>query len=169
MQTSSLQFCLSTGLAIGFGAAVATAVSSGTAEGYPAGPAVSLGSNPIVSTGGRIDADPGSAVVLSSSTSGQDLVITDVVLTGTSTGTCRGQIGVELKRSDTAETVARFTVDVRTHDYASTGLVDSHFISGIPLPSGVDLQMDAQMDYRNCGGDGIYFLDYTLSGYLAQA
>jgi F0F1-type ATP synthase assembly protein I len=167
MQTSPLPLGLSTVIAIGFGAAVSFVLASGPAQGYPAGAAISSGSNPVVSTGGRLTGDGGSLTVFTAPAE-HDLIVTDVVLTGAVTGyDCRGQVSVQLKRADTAETLARFTVDNRTHDYSQSGLVDSHFVSGIVVPAGVNLALETSLNYHTCS-TSYYHVDYTLSGYLAQ-
>jgi hypothetical protein len=165
MQTSSLQVGLNTALALCLGAALTFVFSSPSAIAYPSGAAVSLGSNPIVSTGGRVAMDV-SEVGLSGHAA-SDTIVTDIVLSGTTTSSCKALINVVLTRSDTGATVAAFVVDARYHDYTQTGVVDSHFVSGVRLPVGVDLVIGTNTDYRDCGTTA-YFLNYTLSGYLAQ-
>ena len=48
-------FNVTVALAIGFGATLSYAVSSSTAVGFPTGPAVSMGANPIWAEGGEVD------------------------------------------------------------------------------------------------------------------
>jgi hypothetical protein len=166
MHTSPLQVGLNTTLALCLGAALTFVFSSPTAIAYPSGAAVSLGSNPVVSTGGRVAAVGASEVVLSGDAS-SDTIVTDIVLSGTTTSTCKALIDVVLTRSDTDATVAAFIVDARYHDYTQTGVVDSHFVSGVHLPAGVDLVIATKTDYRDCASTS-YFLNYTFSGYLAH-
>lgn len=166
MQTSAVQLGLNTTLAIGLGAALSFAFSSNSAEGYPAGPAVSLGVNPIVSSGGRVNATGASEVVLTGDGT-SDLIVTDILLSGTTLSSCKALIGVHLKRTDTGATVGRMVVDARYHDYTQTGVIDSHMVSGLRLPAGANLQLETELDYNDCSST-YYRLDYTFSGYLAQ-
>ncbi len=96
-----------------------------------------------------------------------DLIVTDILLSGTTYSTCKALISVHLKRSDTGDTVGRMIVDARYHDYTQTGVIDSHMVSGIHLPAGVDMWLETNLDYQDCSSS-YYALDYTLSGYLAQ-
>jgi len=163
MQTSRFQLGLVATLAVGLG----FSLSSSQAIGYPAGAAVSYGANPILSVGGRVAGFSGHAEPISAPAD-HILVLTDVVLTGAATSyDCRGQILVELSRSDTGATIGQFTLDVRTHNYSTTGVVDSHFSSGIAIPPGVALEIDTSLNYRVCD-ETLYHVDYTLSGYYAQ-
>ena len=166
MSANNVQLFAIIGLATGFGAALTMALQVNSAVGYPAGSAVSLGSNPIVSSGGRVNAEGASEVVLNGDGT-NDLIVTDLLLSGTTFSGCKGLIAVNLMRTDSGATVARMIVDARYHDYTQTGVIDSHMVSGIRLPAGANLRIETNMDYRDCSGS-YYALDYTLSGYYAQ-
>ena len=74
MQTSRFQLGLLATLAVGLGFSLA----SSSAVGYPAGAAVSMGTNPIWSKGGAVGTLPGEAVI--TAPAGSDVIVTDVVL-----------------------------------------------------------------------------------------
>ena len=77
MQTSRFQLGLIATLAAGLGAAL----SSSPAIGYPSGPVVSSGTNPVWAIGGTL---PGETRTVLTAPADQDMVVTDVLITGDS-------------------------------------------------------------------------------------
>lgn len=141
-------------LAIGFGAALSYVFSSATAIGYPASPAVSIGSNPVWSKGGEVD---GVTISVMDAPSDQDVVITDVVLSF-SNNNCSSRVEI---RTDTGETLAFFRLR-QTDEYYRTSeptSIQHSFNSGLPVPAGQTLVLQ---EYGGCD------VAYTLSGYYAQ-
>ena len=160
------QLGLTTLLAIAVGALGAWTLSTHEAVGYPAGSAISIGSNPVVAAGGRL-AYSGDEHTLFTAPADQDIVVTDVVLTGaTLTYDCRGQSRVTLFTSSSG-TLAAFAVDQRAQVYTQTGVVLAHYTSGLPVPAGESLTIRTESGYASCGA-GNHFVDYSVSGYLAQ-
>ena len=142
MVTSRFQLGLIATLAVGLGFSLA----SSNAIGYPAGVAVSLGSNPVWSTGGT----PATSAVVASPV-GEDLIITDFVVGGPNSYWHR----------------VVFTLGDGTilAGFVATGARPTivNFESGIRIPAGDTLTMSfscytGRTDYR-----------YTLSGYHAQS
>jgi hypothetical protein len=151
MLTSRFQLGLIAALAAGLG----FSLSSSEAVGYPAGAAVSLGTNPVWSVGGTTDSS-GVAVVTAPLDS--EMVVTDVVMTF-GNRECGGTITFT---DGTGVEKAKFyvrNVHHRGGDDASDW-VDSmshSFRSGIRVSAGETLTMS-----------GACALYYTLSGYYAQ-
>jgi hypothetical protein len=139
MVTSRFQLGLIATLAVGLG----FSLSSSDAIGYPAGAAVSLGSNPVWSTGGT----PAASAVVASPV-GKDLIITDFVAGGTN-----GYHRVVLMLSD-GTILAGFGANV--------GVSNVNFESGIRVPAGDTLTMTFASNYSRSD------FRYTLSGYYAQ-
>jgi len=141
MVTSRFQLGLIATLAVGLG----FSLSSSEAIGYPAGAAVSLGANPVWSTGGA----PATSAVVASPV-GEDLIITDFVVGGPNSYWNR----VEFTLSD-GTVLAGFS---------STGVrpTNVNFESGIRVPAGDSLTMSFE-----CYSGREHFR-YTLSGYYAQ-
>jgi hypothetical protein len=140
MQTSRFQLGLIATLAVGLG----FSLSSSEAVGYPAGAAVSLGANPVWSTGGT----PSATQVVASPV-GKDLIITDFVVGGNS-----GYQRVSFTLSD-GTIVGGFGSN-------SSEATIVNFESGIRVPAGDTLTMTfasyhARTDFR-----------YSVSGYYAQ-
>jgi hypothetical protein len=79
MQTSRFQLGLIATLAVGLG----FSLSSSEAVGYPAGAAISMGSNPTWSKGGVLSGDDNSIVI--EAPTDQSVVFTDVALSLSST------------------------------------------------------------------------------------
>ncbi len=141
MQTSRFQLGLVATLAIGLGFSLA----STQAIGYPAGSAISTGSNPVWSIGGS----PGATETLTAP-SDQDMVITDVHLANTDGNWLR----VHMHHSGTS--VAAFTSD------GTTDRTKASLRSGIRVPAGETLNMSFEGYY------GLSSARYTISGYYAQ-
>ena len=144
MQTSRFQLGLIATLAVGLG----FSLSSSEAVGYPTGPAVSMGSNPVWSKGGSF----GSSVTVTA-TDG-DLIITDCTFTSTQGGWWRADFQL-----DDGTRLASFRSE---HLHDRNGFLQ-HFESGLRVPQGSTLTLDWDAAY----GASEYYR-YTLSGYYAQ-
>jgi hypothetical protein len=149
MHAHRFHLILTTGLAICLGAFGAVAILPTVAIGYPAGSAVSMGSNPIHSWGGIT----ASADVLTAP-SEQDLVITDVTLTCNSTCDTR----VQLQRSD-GTSVGMFWVSGGYGSSYDSLSIQQMFSSGLRIPAGQALSLISSSGAQ---------VAYTLSGYQAQ-
>jgi hypothetical protein len=160
MQTSRFQLGLIATLAVGLGFSLA----SSEAVGYPAGAAVSLGSNPVWSTGG--DAVGEVSVIVAPE--GQRVVVGDVVLSasgsgswhsGTQFSTCIS----EVTASAGGETIAKFrlvsTGGVSNDNPIQPTVITHAFSNGLPVNEGDSLLLNHS---GNCD------VAYTLSGYYAQ-
>lgn len=166
MSPDTIHLSLITALAIGLGAAMTHGLWSNPAAGYPAGSAVSAGSNPVVAQGGRVGYS-GSSETVFTAPADQNIVVTDVVLTGASTsGDCYGQVGVILS-TPSASNLAHFSVDDRTYAQSTSTVVTAHYQSGLPVLAGESLTIRSSGNFRTCGPD-FYAVDYSISGYLAQ-
>ncbi len=164
MHTSRFQLGLLATLALGLGLSLA----SSQAIGYPAGAAVSLGSNPVVSTGGRLEGTD--SVVGLTAPSDSSLVITSVILSAydPSSG-CMANSSIAL--SDGSEELARFAVGLSRpsssySDYQPT-LVAS-MPSGIHIEAGETLTLTSTQHYESSCSSSTLNVVYTLSGYYAQ-
>jgi len=144
MQTSSFQLGLIATLAVGLGFSVA----SSEAVGYPAGAAVSMGSNPVWSTGGQMV--DGSQIVATAESG--DLIITDISLGSDDNGGWRASFSL----SDGALVAAFRGYNLYTSHMNRT------FESGVRVPQGEDLTLV----WSSSGSPSNYV--YTLSGYYAQ-
>jgi hypothetical protein len=173
MQTSRFQLGLTTALSIGLGATLAALFSSGTAIGYPTA-AISTGSNPIHSSGGTvaISASPDSpaAVTLATAPSDQDLILTDLVVTGTSdTSDCSERWPVTLQAG--GEVLGQYTAGIGSaNDYSFPDSLTLHLVSGIRVPAGESLQMTIYRDTwgGSCSWSRTATSRWGLSGYYAQ-
>ncbi len=146
MQTSRFQLGLIATLAVGLG----FSLSSSEAVGYPAGPAISLGSNPVWSTGGNMGAGDH---IVATATSG-DLIITDIHLT-----TRLGNVVLVKFQLTDGTVLAEFNGD----DIRQFGGMIHTFASGLRVPNGESLTINWGGYY---GASDQY--NYTLSGYYAQ-
>jgi hypothetical protein len=127
-------------------------LSSSEAIGYPAGAAVSLGTNPVWSIGGTIKRD-GTGDVTLAAPDGQDMVVTDVYFSASS-GT-----GYLKFTAEDGTTLAYFRNDRSTYWESS---IDVHLQSGIRVPAG------GTVSVTSTESDGATRRPYTLSGYYAQ-
>ena len=149
MHTNRFHLIVTTGLAICLGATGAMALLPTTAIGYPAGSAVSMGSNPVQSWGGTTSSD-----VVLSAPSDQDLVITDVHLSCNYMCETR----VELQRSDSSM-VGMFWISGGYGSSYDSQSVEQMFSSGLRIPAGQSLSL-----YSSSGSS----VAYMFSGYQAQ-
>ena len=153
MQTSRFQLGLIATLAVGLG----FSLSSSDAVGYPAGSAVSMGENPIWSTGGRYVTSSPAAVM--TAPVGQDLVVTDVVLTFDCTS-CDPVVDLKVGGVTVGSYAYRHVEHYgASRSHASTPFPIRHnYTSGIRVPAGESLTIQVSRDSVN----------YSLSGYYTQ-
>jgi len=140
MGTTRFQLGLITVLAFALG----IAISSNPASGYPAGPVISSGVNPLWTVGGNT----GSSAVISAPAD-QDMVITDMILsTGFST------YGIATLTASSGAVLGQFYLQ----SYNSIERHVQHpFAGGIRIPSGESVTLTS--------GTTTY---YSMSGYYAQ-
>jgi hypothetical protein len=139
------------------------------ASGYPAGAVVSYGANPVVAVGGS--ASVSTTTTLLTAPPGQDLVVTDVVLSGYVTYSCAGFVPVTFQTSGGA-TVAGVSVGV-VQSNGTYGAMEAtpapplNLGSGLPVPAGESLSMTTgAYSYGGCTGSPTIY--YTVSGYHAE-
>jgi hypothetical protein len=162
MQTSRFQLGLIATLAVGLGFSLA----SSEAVGYPAGAAVSLGGNPVVSFGGTRNSAGTDAI--GPAPMDQDLVITDISLSGNGAHStyyaCRWTISLE---SETGATLGVFKTWSQVN-YSSYSIGNENIFvplqSGMHVPAGESLGLVVEQD----SGGTTCSIAYTLSGYYAQ-
>jgi hypothetical protein len=140
MQTSRFQLGLMATLAVGLGLSLA----SPQAVGYPAGAAVSMGTNPIWTVGGNT-----STTAVISAPEDQDMVITDFILSpGYNT------LGLATLTSSSGTVLGQFYLQ-------SYNSIDRHvrhtFASGIRIPGGESATLTSDITTY-----------YSISGYYAQ-
>jgi len=134
------------------------------ASAYPAGAAVSTGSNPVFSVGGDFGLD--STVEVITAPADHDLVVTDVIVSVTSP-VCRLSASISLELASSGEKLAAFALNV-PYTHNDTGLHPLHFESGLRIPQGQVLQISMPTRiYTECGTSS-YRVYYTVSGYAAQ-
>jgi hypothetical protein len=162
MQTSRFQLGLMAILALGLGFSLA----SSQAIGYPAGAAVSMGGNPVVSFGGTRNSTGTDAI--GPAPSDQDLVITDISLSGngvhSSHNACKWTVSLE---SETGATLGVFKTWSQVN-YSSYSIGNANIFvplqSGVHVPAGESLNLVVAQD----SGASTCSIAYTLSGYYAQ-
>ena len=142
MQTSRFQLGLIATLAVGLG----FSLSSSDAVGYPAGAAVSMGSNPAWSIGGEFDAPD--TVLIVTAPPEYDAMITDIYLS-----TNYSTQGASLVFSD-GSLAARFRVRNEPG-----GDIVHNMTTGIRVPAGETLSLQWTSPHR---------ITYNMSGYYAQ-
>ena len=164
MQPSHFHLCLTTALSIGLG----YALSSSSAIGYPAGAAVSTGSNPIRSEAGTMwlsSVTSRTDVVAAPTT--HDLIITDV-LAGLNQNSdyCDGN-GVLTFVGDDEVEYAHVPVYMTHMDNAHPTATTLQAVSGIRIPRGVSVNLQWSWTSRQCG-ESSYYLRYNIAGYLSE-
>jgi len=162
--SNNFQTMVSTGLAVVLGATLMTVLGSNNATAYPSN-AVSYGANPAVAAGGTAS----STQTVFTAPSGQDIVVTDLVFTGTggSSGSYTYPCTSVLALVDSSGgTVASFRLaaDTTSRYYGGGGnlhstTVSHAFTTGIPVHSGDSLELTHS---------GSCDVEYTLSGYYAE-
>ena len=159
MQTSRFQLGLIATLAVGLG----FSLSSSEAVGYPAGAAVSLGTNPIVARAGIVYAE---TVEILSTDDDQAFIVTDLLLTA-SDHSCNSYVTLDTSAGITiagAKLHSRFASTSSSSGGVSLvqtqpSSIQHSFKSGLPLGHGETLSI------TSTGGCTVA---YTLSGYYAQ-
>jgi len=148
MQTSRFQLGLIAALAVGLG----YTLSSTQAVGYPAGVAVSLGSNPIWNGGGEISS--GEAHTLVTAPADQDVIVSDLLVQMDSSSDVSVWFTLAL---DDGTLLGKHKVGV--YDYKG-GPLRHAFASGLRVPAGRTLL------FNNC--DCGYGVNYIAAGYYVQ-
>jgi len=177
--TTPLQTSLTTGLAMGFGGLLVHTLSGAPAIGYPAGSAVSAGSNPVVSTGGGFSFETASSTTQDVFTApdDQDLIITDVDFSASSGNSSCG-LRAKVDMWVDGEQVAAYTpMSSMMRFYSSeTAFMSANnaqqsLISGIRVPAGTTLSLEVKLyewGGSYCSHEYDQSIRYTLSGYYAQ-
>jgi len=147
MQTARFQFGLIAALAFGLG----LSLSSSEAEGYPAGSAVSHGSNPVWNVAGNFSGSGDHAVFTSDA---GHAIITDVVIS--TTDQYNADVNMTL---DDGTSIGRFLTNGYSTSYSWSATPMRHtFSSGLVVPEGSSVRLSTSR--------GTVY--YTLSGYYAQ-
>jgi hypothetical protein len=166
MSISRFHLVLTTSLAVVLGGTLTQILGSAIAEGYPTGTVISTGHNPVVAQGGHLNYS-GDEHTVFTAPSDQNIVLTDVVLTGGNTNyDCRGQSRVTLQLAS-GLVLGVFAVDQRAAQQSQTGSIVAHYDSGLPVPAGDSVLIRTDGNYASCGST-YHFVDYSISGYLAQ-
>ena len=174
MVTSRFQL----GLIAALASALGFTLASSEAIGYPAGSAISFHENPVVSIGGTAYSGEAAKILLTAP-EGQDLVITDLVLTSTSNLPCQRSHKSELSTTGGAilgqfETNSGYT---KTYGSAwgssSPGRAIAHtYSSGLRVPAGETLFLGIvqteSYTIDGCDSAGSHGVRYSVSGYHAQ-
>lgn len=145
MQTSRFQLGLIATLAMGLGFSMA----SSTAVGYPAGAAVSMGTNPLWSKGGT---SVEFTAVIATAPEDRDMVLTDLSLSTHHDYDTKAGIDVD------GEAAGRWTVSGKDGEAYSATTFGLSMTSGIRVPAGQTLSLTTE-------GQPI---DYFMAGYYAQ-
>jgi hypothetical protein len=169
MADARFQTTLIAALALGLG----FTLSSSNAIGYPAGAAVSLGSNPVASFAGEIDGTASTSLV--SVPLGSDFIVTDISLNAKSLDNdCMDMI--EARLSTESADIAVYDMSTRycyTSACSSNGLkVNQALESGLRVPSGSTLSLHSNLynsfTYGGCWSGRDTTVKYTIAGYYAQ-
>jgi len=172
MQTSRFQLGLTTALSIGLGVTLTLALSSRDAVGYPTA-AISTGSNPVISSGGTLGlpADDTVTATLANAPADQDLIITDIVFSGTSNySSCSERWPVTLTTSG-GDVVGQYTTGIgSSNDYSFPKTLALHLLSGIRVPAGESLELAIYRDAwgGSCSSTRTATTRWGLTGYLSQ-
>jgi hypothetical protein len=158
MVTSRFQLGLIATLAVGLG----FSLSSSEAIGYPAGAAVSLGTNPISSRGGDATTTP---VLLFEAGAGGPFIIADVVLTQQACNPSTSNTSVTIETAE-GDVLAKYVLaadsdgDGSADDAGSAGAVVAHaYTTGVAVASGTGAYITKP------SGCSVYF---SISGYQAH-
>ena len=134
------------------------------------GPSVSYGANPVWSVGGDIgNAYDGGTASPNISVSGQDTVITDLIITHGRYDYFEFACFYLLEMSTSSGTLAKYYVQAESGTWTSLDPFSVSLRSGIRVPDGETLTMTATLEHSNnttrCQSTTIH---YTLSGYYAE-
>ena len=121
---------------------------------------VSVGSNPLLSWAGQLTHS--SSGIAGSAPTGQDVVLTDIILT---TASFCGAHGYDVTlTTSSGDLIGQFRLSSQqasqSGHYASNVIASLN--SGLLVPAGESLSIATNHAYSDCK------LNYTLSGYLAQ-
>jgi hypothetical protein len=149
-------------LALGLGLSLA----SSRAIGYPAGAAVSMGTNPLFAKGGELT---GPLTTAFTAPAGQTAVITDVIISGSDEDAgCAGHNKITLQVD--SDVVSEFAVGLFKEGYSKSryeSIVQLGLQSGIPIAPSSSLTIANDVMYSGyCSGS--MEVHYTISGYYAQ-
>ncbi len=160
---NNFQTMVSTGLAISLGATLMIVLGPNSATAYPSG-AVSYGGNPVWSVGGTVS--NGSSVAAITAPNGQDVVITDVVISGSSSNNGNYVCGIDVTLLNGAgDNIGSFRGGGNRYSGSLDGQTVS-FESGIRVSAGDSVTVtgaNTGFSYNCTSG-----LTYTLSGYYAE-
>ena len=145
MQTSRFQVALIAMLSMGLG----LSFSSSQAIGYPAGAAVSLGTNPVWAYGGT---DYSSSKTIVTAPSDSDMVLTDVSLSTTYNYNTKAGLKVG------SDVVGEWVISGKSSNQYSGTTVNLNMTSGIRIPAGESLKLTTEGTY----------VSYAVSGYYAH-
>jgi len=173
MQTSRFHLGLTTALAVGLGATITAVLSPSNAVGYPSA-AISSGTNPIATTGGTVSLSPyptdGATAALATAPATQDLIVTDLVITGTSDySDCSERWPVTLSAGGVV--LGEYTAGIGSaNDFSFPEDLKLHLQSGIRVPAGESLEMAIYRDAwgGSCSWSRTATVRWGLSGYHAQ-
>jgi hypothetical protein len=169
MADARFQTTLIAALALGLG----FSLSSSDAVGYPAGAAVSLGSNPVASFAGEIDGTGSTSLV--SVPLSSDFIVTDISLNAKSLDSdCMDMIETKLS-TDTAD-LAVYDMSTRycysSNCYSDGLMVNQALESGLLVPAGSTLTLHSNLynsfTYGGCSSGRETTVKYTIAGYYAQ-
>ena len=153
MHSSHFQIAVIAALALGLGAAL----SSNDAIGYPSSPAISLGSNPIWSSGGTMrntELYPMDAVLLNAPPD-QDMVVTDIWMFSSD-----GEGSLQFTSAD-GEVLGLFKA-FDDGSYGGRTPLNVQLKSGIRVPAGETVTVTSPNSYSTASRP------YTLTGYYSQ-
>ncbi len=143
--------------------------SSSPASGYPAGAAVSLGSNPVRSGAGElyIPSSASTSTIISSSAE-HELVITDIMVGFyQKANRCRGAVMARLRGSD-GTLYASIPVYSTTLGSSSSQSSQISATYGFQIPTDTSIHIEWEWGWRECDGS-TYTLAYNLTGYLSTS
>jgi hypothetical protein len=146
-----------------------TSLVATPAHAYPAGVAISTGTNPVRSAAGRLElGTTGTATDVIAAPADQDLVLTDISLGLTFRSSANYYSGyAELEGSDGVLYGVYTLAGGRLYDGAPSGSTQFSGVSGIRIPAGVSITLNWVFAYASTG-EANYHFTYTLAGYLAQ-
>jgi hypothetical protein len=164
MQTSRFQLGLIATLAVGLG----FSLSSSVAVGYPAGAAVSMGTNPLFAKAGDLDGND--TQILLTAPSDQRVVVTDLTVSAWDESvSCKGSGKIDLLVDGVPVASLIAGLYGPSQSYSSYSPVARlELQSGLPVGPDQTLTIQtAQMTESSCFSSDIDFR-YTVSGYHAQ-
>lgn len=164
MQTSRFQLGLIATLAVGLGFSLA----SSDAIGYPAGPTISLGTNPLVAKGGTITGTDSASIL--TAPPDQQVVITDLIVSAWDQNDgCAGQSNIQLLVDGVSVASLHGGLYRPSANFSTfSSVVKLDLQSGIPVGPDQALTIQTnQISQSYCSGGFIDFR-YTVTGYYAQ-